>query len=357
MKIKFLLPLAIALLLPFAGHAGKADKTLDIYWVDVEGGAATLIVTPAGESVLIDAGWPGGRDAQRIFQVATNAGLKKIDYLFTTHFHIDHFGGAAELAQLMPISTLYNNGIPERNPDNPADTRFALMIKPYREMKVARRAVIHPDEVVPLYQSQEQGVARVTLRCLAAKQKFIEPEIKNPTPNMLCTMFPQKPHETDTSDNANSIVTLLSFGPFRFFDGGDLTWNLEQRLVCPVNLVGTVDVYQVDHHGTDLSNNPLLIQSLSPTVSVMDNGAEKGGNPNSLATLKDIASLQARYQLHKSFFPGAKENTADEYIANLDKKCLGNYIKLSVAPDGKTYTFTIPATGHKKTFQTMMGRD
>ena len=88
----------------------QADKTLDVYWVDVEGGAATLIVTPAGESILIDTGNPGTRDAERIHAVATQqAKLKKIDFLITTHFHGDHFGGAAPLSQLMPIGMVYDN--------------------------------------------------------------------------------------------------------------------------------------------------------------------------------------------------------------------------------------------------------
>ena len=78
------------------------SRTLEIYWVDVEGGGATLIVTPAGESVLVDTGLPGGRDPQRIYQVAAQvAGLKRIDHLVTTHFDTDHYGGAAELSALM----------------------------------------------------------------------------------------------------------------------------------------------------------------------------------------------------------------------------------------------------------------
>src|SRR6266568_6069122 len=94
--------IAVAVCAGLSAQAGKGDKTLDIYWIDSEGGGSTLIVTPAGESVLIDSGNPGGRDSKRIHRLATEAaGLKKIDFLVTTHFHIDHFGGAAELSQLM----------------------------------------------------------------------------------------------------------------------------------------------------------------------------------------------------------------------------------------------------------------
>src|SRR6185436_15954281 len=123
--------------------AGKADNNLDIYWIDVEGGGGTLIVTPEDESILIDSGNPGGRDSGRIHKVATeSAGLKRIDHYVTTHFHVDHFGGVGELAAKIPIVNVWDNGIPDKDPDgNPADTRWLLMSKPYREMKVENRHV------------------------------------------------------------------------------------------------------------------------------------------------------------------------------------------------------------------------
>ncbi|MGB0585545.1 MAG: ComEC/Rec2 family competence protein [Limisphaerales bacterium] len=330
----------------------QADKTLDVYWVDVEGGAATLIVTPAGESILIDTGNPGTRDAERIHAVATQqAKLKKIDFLITTHFHGDHFGGAAPLSQLMPIGMVYDNGIPVRSPDrNRRDPAFILKVRPYKNMKVDGREIVKPGAKLPL--KQAVGAAQVDLTFVGAARKFIAAP-KGAKKNPLAGSVPAK--SEDLSDNANSVASLISVGGFRFLDCGDLTWNMEAELVEPVNRVGTVDVYQVNHHGLATSNNPVLIKSVAPTVSVMNNGHTKGCSPTAFAALTATKSIQAMYQVHKNLrADGKQNNTAEEFIANLDepKKCKAIALKMSVTADGKGYTIFNPRNNYQQTFKT-----
>jgi beta-lactamase superfamily II metal-dependent hydrolase len=348
------------LALGLAGSIGLADqktKTLDVYWVDSEGGGSTLIVTPANESILIDTGNPGGRDPARIVAAAKAAGLARIDHVFITHWHIDHFGGAAEVASQIPFGTIYQREIPDGDPNGRAQSTFPVQIKPFREIN-AKREMLRPGALIPLREVTGGGAARLELRCLAADQKFVDPTPEQRSRrNPLTGTVPPKP--VDTSDNANSAVFLLSFGPFRFFDGGDLSWNVEEKLVTPYNLAGTVDVYQTNHHGLEVSNNPVLVQSLEPTVVVMNNGPKKGGQPGSFAAIHSAKSVQALYQVHKSYNIPDGENTAHDFIANHENltgpaaaSCPANVIKMSVAPDGKSYTISIPSTHHSRTYRT-----
>lgn len=321
---------------------------LSLYWIDVEGGAATLLVTPAGESVLFDTGNPGERDAGRIHKVATEvAGLKQIDHLVTTHFHLDHFGGAAPLAELMPIIQIYDKGIPDSLPEDPD---FASRIQPYRNIQVEARHQIIPGYQLPL--QNDQGKQELTISFFGADQIFV-PIGKTTGPGSGCGEI--DPKAPDNSDNGNSSAFIMEYGPFRFFHGADLTWNVEETLVCPENLPGEVDLFQVNHHGLDQSNHPVLVRNLSPTVTVMNNGTRKGCGPETVTTLRNTPSIKAMYQVHKNIREDSEFNTGDEFIANLEEACNAHYIKLTVAPDGKTYTVSIPERGHEKTYKTKVG--
>ncbi|MEM7384342.1 MAG: MBL fold metallo-hydrolase [Verrucomicrobiota bacterium] len=330
------------LLVPTA-WSGSTDKCLDIHWIDVEGGAATLLVTPAGESILIDTGLPGLRDPVRILRhVRRVAKLEKIDHLVITHFDRDHYGGAADLSRLMPIGRVYDHGV------RPQDV--ARVGEDYLNFKCERRLVLTPGDRLPL--KQIDGGPRLEARCLASLRHFVEPgpeHAENPLPDNAVEGKP------DQSHNGNSIVLLFRFGDFEFFDGADLTWQLEQRLVVPWNLVGEVDVYQTNHHGLASSNNPVLIHSLKPRVAVMNNGHRKGAAPSTFAALRSSPGLDAIYQGHKTLVPdNIGLNEPEEFIANLpaSEECKAHPILLSVAPDGKRYTVSVPSRGHEKTYAT-----
>jgi competence protein ComEC len=328
-----------------ASSAREMPRSLDVYWIDVEGGGATLIVTPAGESLLVDAGNPGGRDAGRIHEVATKvAGLARIDHLVVTHLHRDHFGGVAELAALMPVQALYENGIDSA----PETERRQPDVEAYRQAKVGKRVVIQPGTELPLIQSP--GTAPLRVRFLAARQSLVPALAPSPNP-AICKDLSEGP--ADLSDNANSVVLLLELGRFRFFDGGDLTWNTEGRLVCPEDRVGPVDVYQSNHHGVDNSNSGVLVRTLQPQVVVFNNGPQKGYGPASAATVKATPSVKAVYQVHRNLREGA-QNSDPAHVAN-DKDsetCAGNHVRMSVDPRGETYSLSVPSTGHQQSYQT-----
>jgi beta-lactamase superfamily II metal-dependent hydrolase len=333
---------AIALLAPSATAAETPG--LDVYWIDVEGGAATLIVTPARESLLIDAGNPGTRDAERIVKVAREqAGLSRIDHLVVTHFHLDHFGGVPEVARALPIGTLYDYGVDSAPEKERTDPRLT----PYRETPAGKRVRITPGLRIRL--KPKKGTAAASFTFLGARQDFGKARgRKNKT---ICATA--TPGEEDTSDNKNSAVMLLGFGPFRLFDGGDLTWNAELGLVCPLDRVGPVDVFQVNHHGLDNSNHPALAATLDPHVAVFNNGPRKGCGPKTFATVKALPAIEAVYQVHRNT-AHPEANAADDHIANVGdgKECTAHFVKLSVGATGTSYTVSIPSRGHTRTFKT-----
>jgi len=332
--MKQILIVILIFVLPVLTHA--APKTLDIYFIDVEGGAATLIVTPLGESMLIDSGFPEDRDAQRILHVAKDlAGLTRIDHYITTHWHRDHVGGIALLAKLIPVKNFYDHGIPATL----SSDINAQQIEAYRIVSENKSTALRAGDEIKFL--SDRSIPRLRFRVVASNQAVVGEEVGAPQIKPCGDDF--KPIDEDKTDNANSLGMLLTFGDFKFFDGGDLTWNVENKLACPKNIIGAVDLFQVNHHGSGNSNNPNLVRSLKPRVAVIDNGPRKGGDPKTYATLRSVHEIEAIYQLHKNVVSTWNDNTASTYIANDEEKCQGEFIKVSVAANGRSYRVEIPS--------------
>jgi competence protein ComEC len=321
-----------------------ARRALDFYFIDVEGGAATLIVTPAGESVLIDAGWDGfdGRDAKRIRQAMRQAGITAIDHLVVTHYHMDHYGGVAELAGLVPIKRFYDHGKMTSLTDDP---QFAKRYGAYQAAVKGQTINLKPGDTIPL--KKAAGAPPIKLLCLASHAAVIGGS--GASANPACT--PDAPNE-DTSDNARSVALLLKLGDFEFLNLADLSWNVSKRLVCPADQIGEVDLYQVTHHGGNISNNPALLRSLRPTVAVMINGPRKGGHPDTVKWLRETPSFKALYQLHRNVQTTADQNAPDEFIANLDEQPDESHmIMVSVDAAKRVFIVTNGRTKESRSYQ------
>jgi hypothetical protein len=273
------------------------------------------------------------------------AGLKQIDHCIITHWHRDHVGGAAPLAKLIPIKRFYDHGVPQTL----AADMQAEFINAYKVTTAEKSLTLKPGDEIKL-QKRTRGALPLDVRVLAASGIVLGESSSEPQVRPCGENFAAKAE--DTSDNARSIGILLTFGRFRFFNGGDLTWNVENRLVCPKNLVGRVDVYQVNHHGVDSSNNPTLVSAIAPRVAIIDNGARKGAEPKTVATLKSNPETEAIYQLHRNLRSTDGDNAMAAYIANEEENCQGNFIKLSVSPNSQSYAVTIPARQFSRTYRT-----
>lgn len=323
-----------------AAMLSAQTRHLDIYWIDTEGGAATLIVSPSGESMLVDTGNPGpaDRDPKRIFDVAKMAGLNKIDILLISHYHSDHVGGAPALAKLIPIGKFYDHGA-SVEADTPAGAR---LFDAYKATAGNNRTVLKPGDRIPFKGTQ--------VEVLTSNAEVIAKPLKGGGPNPLCQDAQQKP--PDKTENQRSLGILLTYGRFKFLDLGDLTWDREMELACPVNKVGTVTLLQATHHGffNDYSGAPALYWAVKPEVVVVNNGARKGLQVSAYNTIAKIPGVEGIWQSHRAVANDAEHNTAEDMIANIDPASDGHWIKASVAEDG-SFTVTNGRNGFEKTYK------
>jgi competence protein ComEC len=248
---------------------------------------------------------------------------------------MDHYGGVSQLAKLMPIGHFYDHGVPPRYGDDPQN--FPRLIAAYRAAGGDHSRVLKPGDSIKLRQDPTRRLPRITLRCMAANGHVVD-EAKHPATDG-CPAHPAKP--ADPSDNARSLALRLDYGDFRFWAGGDLTWNVEHRLVCPTDRVGPVSLYLTDHHGLNQSNNPALVQALHPRVAVMNCGAVKGGDVETTAALRAVPGIEAIYQSHRVLRYQDEGNAPAERIANEKAECQGVPIVAEVEPDGKSFEMRV----------------
>ncbi len=327
--------LLVAAVLSVDVPAGTAARSLDIYFIDVEGGQSTLLVTPAGETLLVDAGFPGAgtfqskpadprgaRDAPRIAAAVHDAGAARIDYLLVTHFHADHDGGVAELAQLVPISTFVDHGrvLPQAEQTVRGTLEAFNVYAAIRDK--ARHLEPKPGDRLPL-----KGL---DVRVVSTAGTVIRGAIRGAgRRSPACGLAEVKPQEPN--ENPRSTGIRVQFGKFRFLDIGDLTGKPLHDLACPTDLIGPVDVYLVAHHGGVDAADPATMAVFRSRVAIINNGATKGGAPETLAALRRLPDTDV-WQLHRSMAAGA-DNVADDRIANLDDRT-AHWIKLRAHADG-----------------------
>jgi competence protein ComEC len=313
-----------------------AGERLEIYFIDVEGGQSTLIVTPDKHSLLIDTGWAGdgsgfqpgdahaARDANRIVAAARDAGVSRIDYLLITHFHPDHDGGVSELAQLMPLGVFIDHGAPSPEtasnvPDAPA--AFAA----YEKVRAGGSSHLEPrpGERLPI-----AGIEATVVS--SAGETLRAPLPGAGRPNARCA--PQAIPARDPYENPRSTGIVIRYGAFRFLDVGDLSGEPLFRLACPRDLIGPVAVYLVAHHGGPDVADPATFAAFRPLVAVMNNGLSKGGARSTYEVLHGVPGLQDVWQLHLSA-EAADSNFPSAYVANLDEST-AYWIRVDAARDG-----------------------
>jgi len=320
-----------------------AAKTLNMWVVDSEGAKSLLLVSPAGQSMLIDTGFPGNndRDTNRILEACKAAGVTKLDIMVITHYDMDHVNNAPSVASKIPVGLFVDHG-----PAAVTDRGTTAAVKAYDELwPKAKHLVVKPGDKIPF-----EGVDVLVVS--AAEQSLKTPLKGAGKPNSACAATQPKTWtrgNEDTSENGNSLALLFTYGKFRMLDMGDLTWNRETQLMCPNNPIGSVDVFMVGNHGNDNASSPALVDGVHPRLIVMDNGARKFGAATVMQTLKAAPGLQALYLMHWSA-NAPNDNPADEFIANLQNSPDGKWLKISAGKDAAV-AVTNARTGETKSYK------
>jgi len=333
------LTIIIVWLTIFAAPCAFADA-VDIYWIDVEGGASTLVVTAGGESVLMDAGWAGfeDRDAKRIELVLKQAGVTTIDYFITSHFHRDHVGGIATLSRQVEIREFLDHG----DSVDKESERGAGLWKEYLATVDGRRRTVKPGDTVALTGAE--------LIIVAAHSRALARPLAGSELNPLCDSY--EAHPADEGENGKSVGYVLEVDGFRFLNLGDLSWNFQHTLACPVNMLGKIDLFQVTHHGVRDDVLPQQMWSVEPRVAVLNNGPRKGGGAPAVETVLASPGLEDMWQLHWTMENDAEHNADKRLTANLTETedCEGHWLHAQVHDDG-SFTITNGRNGFEKSYR------
>ena len=325
-----------------SAQIGPTD-TLDIYWIDVEGGAATLIITPNQESILMDAGWgrDDERDAKRIQDAMTDADIDRIDYFITSHFHRDHVDGLPALADRVPIGQFIDHGDSVEQHRERGNASWNT----YLSVAEGKRRTVQPADKLRL-----EGVE---FSFVAARREIPEQPLAPTGPNPYCQGA--EPGDDLQGENASSVGYLLSLGAFQFLNLGDMTPNIQHQMACPENRLGIVDLYQIPHHGMRNALSAALTWAVQPKVAVINNGPHKGGGPDSYEIIEQIEGLEDIWMVHRALDTDDAHNTSERLTANQtdEDDCEGYWIRAMVHPDGRSYVLM---NGRNHTSRTYVSR-
>jgi beta-lactamase superfamily II metal-dependent hydrolase len=324
-----------------SGYMQRGRGRLKVYFVDVEGGQATLFVMPGGESLLVDTGSAdtrnpsAPRDATRIAAVCRMAGVTRIDNLVVTHYHSDHVGGLPQLVGMVPVGRFIDHGVNREGADVQGGASTVAGYDAYQKVLAeshAEHVTVKPGDMLPVRAFNVLNVEFVSGDGEVIGQPLKTPLATTGEQNPYCAASPLK--DAEGTENDRSLGLMITFGRLRILDLGDLTWNKERGLMCPVDKLGKVDVYIVSHHGLVNSGSPALVDAIAPRVAIMDNGPRKGGAPATFETIEGSSRLKDLWQLHTAEGSDAKHNVAESRIANLAGPDAGNTLKLTGWLDG-----------------------
>ncbi len=323
------------------GFSARAQDTLDIYWIDAEGGAATLIVTPEGESVLMDAGYklPDDAHAKRVVAAMEDAGIDSLDYFIASHFHGDHVGGVEALASMVTIGEFVAHGESVEQTSERGQPAWEAYLAGAALAERRAPTPVRPGDILPL-----SGVDfTIVSSNLEVPFRSLDPQ----GPNALCVNADPGPE--DKGENARSVGYIVRLGDFEFLNLGDLTVAGQHALACPENLIGVVDLMQVPHHGSGIA--PQLLSALMPTATVSSTGARKGGSAEGFEVVAGIPGIEGIWALHRAMGADDEHNASERMIANpSEENDQGFWIKAEVQPDGSSFTIINGRNQYSETY-------